>query len=91
MVLSKPQLEVALKSEHELIESGIIRDDAPLDTSPEFQALCDASRRGDLRACQECIAQGVNVNARDRFDYTPLILVSGVLLPITSLWMARRK
>lgn len=76
MVLLKHQLEIQLKDEHQLIKEGIIRDDAPLDTSEEFEALCNAARRGDLRACQECIARGVNVNARDRYDYTPLILAS---------------
>ncbi len=44
--------------------------------SPRFQGLCDACRIGDLKGCQEAIAAGVNINARDVFDYTPLILAS---------------
>jgi hypothetical protein len=34
-----------------------------------------ACRRGDLRRCQELISDGVNINGKDRFDYTPLIIV----------------
>lgn len=41
-----------------------------------FRKLCDACRIGDLKGCQEAISLGVNINARDVFDYTPLILVS---------------
>jgi ankyrin repeat/BTB/POZ domain-containing protein 1 len=76
MVLRKDELEVQLKDEHQLIRDGVLRDDSPLDGSPEFQKLCDACRIGNLKACQEAIATGVNINARDLFDYTPLILVS---------------
>jgi len=76
MVLRKDELEVQLKDEHQLIKDGVLRDDSPLDLSPEFQKLCDACRIGDLKGCQEAIATGVNINARDQFDYTPLILVS---------------
>lgn len=76
MVLRKDELEVQLKDEHQLIRDGVLRDDSPLDVSPEFQKLCDACRIGDLKGCQEAIAAGVNINARDLFDYTPLILVS---------------
>jgi hypothetical protein len=75
MVLRKDELEVQLKDEHQLIKDGVLRDDSPLDVSEEFSKLCDACRRGDLKACQESITTGVNINARDRFDYTPLILV----------------
>jgi hypothetical protein len=75
MTLRKDQLEVQLKDEHQLIQDGVLRDDSPLDTSAEFWKLCDACRRGDLKGCQEMIATGVNINARDQFDYTPLILV----------------
>jgi ankyrin repeat protein len=35
-----------------------------------------ACRHGDLKRCQELISQGVNINGKDRFDYTPLIIVS---------------
>jgi hypothetical protein len=76
MVLRKDQLEVQLKDEHQLIATGVLRDESPLDISPEFQKLCDACRVGDLKGCQEAIATGVNINARDYFDYTPLILVN---------------
>jgi ankyrin repeat/BTB/POZ domain-containing protein 1 len=76
MVLRKDELEVQLKDEHQLIRDGVLRDDSPLDGSLEFQKLCDACRIGNLKACQEAIATGVNINARDLFDYTPLILVS---------------
>jgi hypothetical protein len=76
MVLRKDQLEVQLKDEHQLIATGVLRDDSPLDVTADFQKLCDACRVGDLKGCQEAIASGVNINARDYFDYTPLILVS---------------
>jgi len=76
MVLRKDELEVQLKDEHQLIQSGVLRDDSPLDLRPEFQKLCDACRVGDLKSCQEAITTGVNINASDIFDYTPLILVS---------------
>ncbi len=75
-LLRKDELEGKLKSEHDMIKNGIIKDDAPLDTSPEFAAFCNACRRGDLKVVQEGIlAGGVNINARDEYDYTPLILV----------------
>ena len=75
MVLRKDELEVQLKDEHQLIRDGVLRDDSPLDVSEEFSNLCDACRCGDLKACQKAITTGVNINARDLFDYTPLILV----------------
>jgi ankyrin repeat/BTB/POZ domain-containing protein 1 len=74
-VLRKDELEVQLKDEHQLIQEGVLRDESPLDVSSEFQKLCDACRLGDLKSCQEAITTGVNINARDLFDYTPLILV----------------
>lgn len=76
MVISKNELEGQLKDEHQLIKDGVIRDDSPLDNSAEFEKLCDACRLGDLKTCQEMISIGTNINARDTFDYTPLILVS---------------
>ncbi|KKA26428.1 hypothetical protein TD95_000117 [Thielaviopsis punctulata] len=48
----------------------------PLDNSPEFESLLEACRRGDLKTCHELIISGVNINGRDRYDYTPLILAS---------------
>jgi ankyrin repeat protein len=59
-----------------LIEAGKLKEDNPLDFSEDFKILCDACRRGDLKVCQEKITKGVNINGRDMFDYTPLILVS---------------
>lgn len=76
MVLRKDELEVQLKDENQLIRDGVLKDDSPLDVSDEFRKLCEACRIGDLKGCHEAIATGVNINARDLFDYTPLILVS---------------
>ena len=76
MVLRKDELEVQLKDEHQLIRDGVLKDDSPLDSTPNFLLLCNACRRGDLKTCQEMISLGTNINARDRFDYTPLILAS---------------
>lgn len=82
MVKRKDELEIQLKDEHQLIKEGLLRDESPLDTSPEFQELCIACRIGDVKRFQEAItAPGININARDSFDYTPLILVSLVVFP----------
>lgn len=67
-----------LKSEAQLLAAGIGKDDVPMDTSEEFYRFCEACRRGDLRGVGEGIAKGVNLNARDEFDYTPLILVRSI-------------
>ena len=75
MVVRKDQLETSLRDEKQLIESGKLKEDSPLDISESFTTFCEACRRGDLKSCQEMITEGVNINARDRFDYTPLILV----------------
>lgn len=74
-LLRKDQLEASLHNEKKLIEDGKLKEDNPLDLSENFNELCEACRRGDLKLCQEMITAGVNINARDRFDYTPLILV----------------
>ncbi len=79
MVLRKDQLEASLHEEKKLIEDGRLKEDNPLDLSEGFFKLCEACRRGDLKLCQEMITEGVNINARDRFDYTPLILVNARL------------
>ncbi|PNS14755.1 hypothetical protein CAC42_1984 [Sphaceloma murrayae] len=76
MVLNKFQLEAALHAETKEVAAGRLKEDNPLDTSEDFRLLCEACRRGDLKVCQEQIARGVNLNARDRYDYTPLILAS---------------
>jgi ankyrin repeat and BTB/POZ domain-containing protein 1 len=78
MVLRKDQLEASLHEEKKLIQNGLLKDDNPLDFSEPFRRLCLATRRGDLKGCQEAINDGANINARDEFDYTPLILVSNV-------------
>ena len=75
MVLRKDQIEASLLEENKLIEDGKLKEDNPLDISETFRKLCEACRRGDLKVCQEMITEGANINARDGFDYTPLILV----------------
>ncbi|KAL5366389.1 hypothetical protein BJX96DRAFT_169888 [Aspergillus floccosus] len=74
-VLRKDQLEISLHNEQKLIKEGTIKDDNPLDLSEPFRELCNACRKGDLKVCQEKITEGVNINARDPYDYTPLILL----------------
>ena len=74
-LLGKHQLEKALYDEHQAVSSGRLKEENPLDTSVEFRGLCEACRRGDLKLIQEQIETGININARDEFDYTPLILV----------------
>ncbi|KAK1833159.1 hypothetical protein QBC39DRAFT_303488 [Podospora conica] len=76
MVLRKHELESRLKDEHELITSGVLRDDHPLDLSAQFDDFIHACRRGDLKRCQELIVAGVNINGKDTFDYTPLVIAS---------------
>ena len=76
MVLHKHKLEAKLKSEIELIRSGVLRDENPLDTSEEFNDLLQACRHGNLKRVQGLISAGVNLNGKDKFDYTPLIIVS---------------
>ncbi|KAL4782694.1 hypothetical protein BJX76DRAFT_331935 [Aspergillus varians] len=75
-VLRKDQLEISLHNEQKLIKEGTIIDENPLDLSGPFRELCEACRKGDLKVCQEKITAGVNINARDPSDYTPLILAS---------------
>ena len=75
MVLRKDQIEASLLEENKLIKDGRLKEDNPLDLSENFRKLCEACRRGDLKVSQEMITEGANINARDEFDYTPLILV----------------
>ena len=75
MILRKDELEASLHEEKQLIQTGKLKEDNPLDKSEPFQQLCTATRRGDLKGCQEAINAGANINGRDEFDYTPLILV----------------
>lgn len=74
-ILGKHQIEKALHDERKEISSGRLKEENPLDTSVDFRRFCEACRRGDLRLCQEQISKGININSRDEFDYTPLILV----------------
>ena len=76
MVLRKDQLEASLHEEKKLIQNGKLKEENPLDQSESFRSLCNACRKNDLKACQEAITSGANINARDEFDYTPLILAS---------------
>ncbi|KAB8337236.1 hypothetical protein FH972_021538 [Carpinus fangiana] len=74
-VLKKHEIEAALHAEHQEISAGRLKEDNPFDSSELFWHFCQACRKGDLRVCQEKIQEGVNINARDKFDYTPLILL----------------
>ncbi|KHO01383.1 ankyrin repeat and BTB/POZ domain-containing protein 1 [Metarhizium album ARSEF 1941] len=76
MVLRKHELEGKLGEESAMIKSGVLRDENPLDQSEGFDEFLLACRHGDLRRCQELIGRGVNINGKDRFDYTPLIIAS---------------
>lgn len=76
MVLKKYELEGKLGEESAMIKSGVLRDENPLDVSEDFNEFLLACRHGDLRKCQELINLGVNINGKDKFDYTPLIIVS---------------
>lgn len=76
MVLRKYELEAKLKDDLQLVKSGVLRDENPLDDSQEFQDLLLACRKGDLKRTQVLISAGVNINGKDKFDYTPLIIVS---------------
>ncbi|KAF2873034.1 ankyrin repeat and BTB/POZ domain-containing protein 1 [Massariosphaeria phaeospora] len=75
-VMKKHQIEAALAQEAQAVSAGKLKEDNPLDITDNFRVFCEACRRGDLKECQEMISAGVNINARDRFDYTPLILAS---------------
>ena len=75
-VKKKHEIEAALATEAHAISAGRLKEENPLDLSDDFSIFCEACRRGDLKVCQEMISTGVNLNARDKFDYTPLILVS---------------
>jgi hypothetical protein len=81
-VKKKYEIEAALATEAQAISAGHLKEENPLDLSDDFRAFCEACRRGDLKVCQEKISEGVNINARDKFDYTPLILVGPVYLQV---------
>ncbi|KAL8413878.1 hypothetical protein RB594_005206 [Gaeumannomyces avenae] len=76
MVVPKHELEAKLREESSLVRSGLLREENPLDLSGAFNDFLEACRRGDLKTCQELLSAGVNINGRDAFDYTPLILAS---------------
>ncbi|KAF3004464.1 hypothetical protein E8E14_004509 [Neopestalotiopsis sp. 37M] len=76
MVLRKFELETKLKDDIALVKSGVLRDENPLDDTAEFKELLAACRQGDLKRTQELITSGVNINGKDNFDYTPLIIAS---------------
>lgn len=80
MVFRKDEIEASLAEENKLIQNGTLKEDSPLDNSKDFLTLCEACRRGDLKVCQEMITEGANINAKDKFDYTPLILVGAILV-----------
>ncbi|KAK9366935.1 hypothetical protein V1509DRAFT_213501 [Lipomyces kononenkoae] len=85
-----PQVEVIvedlpLESKHKLIsrlwrEEGVRAntiDDLPTQQDKtRFYELCEACRAGDLEQVDNIVSFGVDVNAIDEFDYTPLILAS---------------
>lgn len=75
-LFKKADIEMSLQEEQKMIQEGKLKEDNPLDLSENFWRLCEACRRGDLKVCQEMITEGANINARDQFDYTPLILVT---------------
>lgn len=75
MALKNRELEEALAQEKRL-DMSQLRDENPLDLSAEFAALIRATRNGNVKECQEIVNKGVNINGRDKYDYTPLILVS---------------
>ena len=74
-IFKKADIEASLQEENKMIQEGKLKEDNPLDLSDTFRTLCEACRCGDLKSCQETITDGANINARDQFDYTPLILV----------------
>ncbi|KAH6628376.1 hypothetical protein F5144DRAFT_578826 [Chaetomium tenue] len=76
MAIRKFELEAKLKDDNKLIRTGVLRNEHPLDTSEEFLDFLQACRRGDLKSCQELISAGVNINAKDIYDYTPLVVAS---------------
>ncbi|KAL8387528.1 hypothetical protein RB595_009843 [Gaeumannomyces hyphopodioides] len=76
MMAPKHELEAKPREENSLARSGLLREENPLDLSGAFNDFLEACRRGDLKTCQELLSAGVNINGRDAFDYTPLILAS---------------
>lgn len=78
MVLRKHELESKLGEESHLIKAGVLRDDNPLEDNEDFNDFLLACRHGDLQKCQEYINLGININGKDKFDYTALIIVRGM-------------
>ncbi|KAK9495508.1 hypothetical protein V1508DRAFT_364740 [Lipomyces doorenjongii] len=85
-----PQVEVIvedlpLESKHKLISRLWREEGARVNTIDDlpsqqdktrFHELCEACRAGDLEQVDNMVSFGVDVNAIDEFDYTPLILAS---------------
>ena len=82
MILRKDQLESSLHEEQKLIKDGRLKEAHPHDETELFQRLCEACRRGDLKTSQEALTEGANINAKDRYDSTPITLVG--LFPETA-------
>ncbi|KAK4151322.1 hypothetical protein C8A00DRAFT_36020 [Chaetomidium leptoderma] len=76
MAIRKFELETKLKNDNQLIRTGALRNEHPMDSSSEFLDFLQACRRGDLKQCQQLITAGVNINAKDEYDYTPLVVAS---------------
>ncbi|KAK3371996.1 hypothetical protein B0H63DRAFT_420484 [Podospora didyma] len=75
-MIRKHELEAKLKEDSTLIRSGVLRNEHPVDPSQAFADFMQACRKGNLKECQELITLGVNINGKDRFDYTPLVIAS---------------
>ncbi|ORY67414.1 BTB/POZ domain-containing protein [Pseudomassariella vexata] len=77
MVLRKHELEAKLSADKQLVKNGVLREDNPLDLSDDFDQLIEACRRADLKRVQELVvSKGVNINAKNKYDYTPLNIAS---------------
>ncbi|PHH61033.1 hypothetical protein CDD81_855 [Ophiocordyceps australis] len=76
MIFGKSELQGKLGEQNSLIKNGVLREENPLDQSPEFNEFLLACRKGDLRTCQQLMSLGVNINGKDKYDYTPLIIAS---------------
>jgi ankyrin repeat protein len=75
-MVSKADLQAQLRNEQQQIMKGRLKDENPFDDSPAFRELCHACRVGDEKKAMEMINAGANLNARDAYDATPLILAS---------------
>jgi len=76
MALRTDEPGVDLRDGNQLINTVVLPKKNPVDRSEDFYEFIQACRRGDLKRCQELVHSGVNINAKDEWDYTPLIAVS---------------